>query len=370
MVVSTSPTLTCYVRQPWECNNAMPRENRIWAAHGHREGEFAISIGRMEDNPQFSRIVIWREGEWRVVPLDSTVMAITGVSAGSGAAVTFVALGIDGDVNFLDEPPRRTQIPGGGTANMTGGLGSMTYIGKLTDRLIACGTESQVYRQIGQGDAWERLCDPSRPSVGRNYFASVVGTSPERLAACGFSNVQRRVPTPEENAELEQLLIADPNNEYMGKRRQYRRVEREAGGSLYFFALGVWSPADLPTRQRLKDVAALPGRFVAVGEGGTMILGSNPDDLEDVSGSGPKETLYAVRPYEGQLYVLGQTGIFVYDEAFNTIQTIELPENLSSPMSIDVVDDSIWYFDHDGVARRHGNDWEVLDIPAEYWAGG
>lgn len=344
----------------------MAEENRIWAGHSTSESGFAISIGTMEDDPQRSKVAMYADGQWTVTPLDITVMSLTSAERQNGEGAVYVALGIDGDVIFFDRQPVRENIAGSGVQDDGSGLGSLLKIRNVDGNLIASGIQSQIYRRRAAGD-WERLCDKdAQEDVGENNFSGLGLRPGDAFAACGYSGARRRVPTPEEQAELDKLENG-PIKEYLQKSREYKRVTRSPGGCLYFRRDTRWFSATLPTSQHLNDLIEFAGGFVAVGNGGTILRGSSPDDIEDVSPPDLKERLWAVRRNSRNLYVLGESSIFVFDNDLRQIGAILLPDELSSSNTLDVVENAIWYFDHKGVAKYTDQTWKIIDIPPQFW---
>lgn len=348
----------------------MADDKRIWAGFGRTASTCALSLGLYDDDPQFSRILLYDEtagSPWRTVEVDVTVVSITGTPAPGLEGSTFVAMGIDGDVFFLGPAVSREKIPDAGAQIGGAGFGSMSQIRYDKTGLLACGYGSQVYLRNEGGD-WQRLCDNRDINVGQNSFEGVASTPIGTMAVCGVMDTQRRVITPEEQAILRRIENEGTAQEYLQQYENFRRVLRKKGGSLYFYSGGTWSAVELPNRQPLKDVVAISSsRFVAVGRGGTMVAGSGTDDMEDVSEPGLMELFRTARLHANKVYVLGDTSIFVYDLDFRPIESIALPAELDDPLSIDLVDDVIWYFDHGGLSRYRNGGWEIVEIPADFW---
>ncbi len=279
-----------------------------------------------------------------------------------------VALGIDGDVSFIGEAVRTEHIPEAGIDREDEiGRGSMSQIKMFPQGLVACGYGSQVYIRDGAAN-WSTVAEENIDGLGNNSFEGVEVAKPGSIAACGYSDPKYRVPTPEEQAELDRIAETGTVREYSAAESRYMPMIRPAGGCLYFLEKSRWRPAELPGNGHLNDVDHLPdGRFLAAGGGGMIVAGRSPDDLEDFSEPDFKEIFCAVRGSASKSYLLAETCIVVLGSDLRTEGTIPLPDELSSPKSLDVLGDIIWYFDHKGVARYRSGEWTVVDLPTGVW---
>ncbi|RWO43351.1 hypothetical protein [Mesorhizobium sp.] len=342
----------------------------IWAATALDEDTFAISLGEMEDDPQYSKLCIYSvaaQSEPRFIDFDSTLVSLTPLAARYPNAF-LVALGIDGDVHFIGEAVRTERIPEAGSDNDNGeGRGSMSQIKTLPDGLVACGYGSQVYLRNSGGN-WNMIAGEEVDDLGENSFEGVAVAKPGSVAACGFSDPKYRVPTPEEQAELDHIAETGSVGEYTDLADRYLAMIRPAGGCLYILDKSQWRSAVLPGNGHLNDVDHLPdGRFLAAGGGGMIVAGRTPEDLEEFSEPNFNEIFCAVRVSGSKSYLLGESCIVVLSPDLRSEELIPLPDDFSSPLSLDVVGDIIWYFDHKGVARRQNGVWTVIDLPREVW---
>lgn len=342
----------------------------IWAATALDEDTFAISVGMMEDDPQFSKLCIYSlsgRSEPRFVEFDSTLVSLAPL-ADRYPNEFLVALGIDGDVNFIGRAVRTEEIPGAGVDRADEiGRGSMSQIKAYHGGLVVCGYGSQVYIRNNAGN-WSTIAEDNIAGLGTNSFEGVAVAKAGSIAACGYSDPKYRVPTPEEQTELDRIAETGTVREYSDAESRYSPMTSPAGGCLYILDNSQWRQADLPGNGHLNDVDHLPdGRFLAAGGGGMIVAGRTPDNLEDFSEPDFREIFCTVRVSGSKCYLLAGSCILVLGSNLRTEQIIPLPEEFSSPKSMDVQGDFIWYFDHRGAARYRDGEWTVVNLPPEVW---
>ena len=342
----------------------------IWAATALDEVTFASSVGSMEDDPQFSRLCIYSLAEPnapRFVEFDSTLVSLAPL-AERYQNEFLAAMGIDGDVNFIGEGVRTEQIPGAGVDREDEvGRGSMSQIKTFSSGLVACGYGSQVYMRDPTGN-WTSMAAPDVDGLGKNSFEAVAVAETGSIAACGYSDPRYRVPTPEEQAELDHIAETGTVRAYTAAADRYKPMISPAGGCLYIRDKSAWRRAEFPGNGHLNDIDKLPdGRFIAAGGGGMIVAGRGPEDLEDFSDPAFKEIFVAVRVFGPKCYLLAKSCIVVLGPDLRLQETIALPAALVSSKSIDLVGEVIWYFDHKGVARYRDGSWTVIDLPPEVW---
>lgn len=342
--------------------------NDIWAARGLSRESFAISVGEMSDDPQFSRLCILTEsGLWRYLELDTTIVSIEALPLRRSDAY-LAALGIDGAVHFVGESLTVEQIVGAGVGgdDEESGFGSMSEIKSFGDILLACGNGSQVY--LREQSSWRRVADPEISGLGESSFRSVAMNNNAAIAAGGFSDPVYRVLTEEEEAELERISEQGTMREYLAARAKFTVLQRPSHGCLFVNSGETWNEIELPGSSYINAVAALPdGRFLAAGGGGLLVCGGMDGNFEDYSQPGMSETFHDIGLRGTDIHLLTDTEVVVVDTNLYPTGMISLPEKLNSPISIDVLSSGIWYFDHRGVAWHDGKDWQLLELPDSVW---
>lgn len=290
----------------------------------------------LDDEDPYSRFLMFQDTtEEQVADVDipRTVVAVCAYAFESDNENVFVALTNEGDLYFLTEDVDYEKIPGAGVLSEDAeDLGSTLGITHRAGILYVCGDGSQVYYRPGE-DEWVRICERDVDGMADNFFEAIAAISPNKLAVCGYTRGQPKQP---------------------------------AQGCLYFYDKGKWSAAELPNNQALYDLVFIDAsRLVAVGGGGTIVVGAGPGALEDASVEGLLEKFLRIRLDRAKLYVLGKTAIFIFDTKLNLLETLALPAEYSSPKNIEVKDGIIWYFDREGLARHDGAAWTLMPVPPE-----
>lgn len=344
----------------------------IWASHAVSEKRVAISVGELRHEDPFSSLLLYDEdfdGNWGFVDIPRTIKSITSLYSKESKKEIFIAMSNEGDVYYIEGDVPFEKIPGAGVfSDDAEGFGSMNFITNIENTLVACGNGSQVYRREGH-QSWLRLCDSNNRDTGENSFVGLSYLSNiDRLVVCGHSANKFRDVSPDEHAEIQRIKESGDKKKYKLLLRKYRKLEKRAAGCIYFLNGKSWITTELPNSQYLNGLERLDSEnIIVVGSGGTLLKGQERDGLEDVSDSGLLEKFRAARVYGTNIYVLGSTGVYIFNFGFVLEESIPLPDGLSDPISIDIVDDTIWYFDHAGIARHCGSSWERIEIPQELW---
>ncbi|ESY74142.1 hypothetical protein X740_32060 [Mesorhizobium sp. LNHC221B00] len=341
----------------------------IWAACALSADGFAISTGLIEDGPQFSRLALHRAPgmpEWNYLHFESTLMWLTRLDGWRHGAL-LAALGIDGDVSFVGQQFASEQIPEAGAGDDEEGRGSMSQIRQLGDLLIACGYGSQVYVRDTR-DAWTRIADSDDEALGDNAFEAVARNANGEWAACGNTAAAFREPTAAEQAELDRIAETGTMPQYLAAKERFETRLAGEIGCLYVRNKRRWTGVDLPGNTYLEDVIVLEdGRFLAAGGGGLIVAGRDPYGFEDFSQPSFAENYHSICLVGGRPHLLGDTVIHVLGKDLQLEEEIGLPDELQSPLLIDVADSVLWYFDHKGVAKRRQNAWVITDLPDDVW---
>jgi hypothetical protein len=290
----------------------------------------------LDDEDPYSRFLMFQDTtEHQVADVDipRTVVSVCAYPFESEKENVFVALTNEGDLYFLTEDVDYEKIPGAGVLSEDAeDFGSTLAISHNAGILYVCGDGSQVYFRPKK-DEWIRICDRDIDGMADNFFEAVAAISPAKLAVCGYT---------------------------------HSRPKNAAKGCLYFYKDERWSPAELPSNQSLYDlVFADASRVVAVGGGGTIVVGTGPGAMEDASVEGLLEKFLRIRLDRSKLYVLGKTAIFIFDTRLNLLETLALPSEYRSPKNIEVKEGIIWYFDREGLARHDGTAWTLMPVPPE-----
>lgn len=337
---------------------------------GHAFGtSIAVSIGKLDDEAPASTVLTCdptKPDSWRQRSIPATVVALTSLPSAGARGSGLVAVTIDGDVHFL-ESGGVEKIPGAGSADdAPAGQGALAAARAVHGRLHACGTESRAYVRDPEGD-WATICT-AESGLGRCSFEGIAANSAGSVAACGRFDVKYAKTRPELEAELERLEREGPMAAYIELMNQLDEVEEYARGALCIFDGGHWTAADLKSERHLNDVAFLDsGAVVAVGEDGALVLAHGATDVSDRSSPDLRETLRQVRCTSRAVVVLGDSHVFVYDQALSRVRTLDLPPELGRPVAFDVIDDTLWCFGMTGIARERGGAWHVVDIPQRLW---
>ena len=341
----------------------------IWAACAISDSGFAISVGDLEDGPQFSRLCIYNASGmpgWRFVPFESTLVSLARLEGGSDGSFV-AALGIDGDFHTVGRNIVSEQIPDAGAGDEEQGRGSMSQIRFFDGNAIACGYGSQVYVRNRSG-VWALLCGEDIDDVGDNCFEASAKNSANQYAACGYSASEFRSPTAEEQAELDRIAATGTMREYLSAKERFESQISAERGCLFVMSGRSWRPVQLPGNGYLNDIIVLQdGKFLAVGGGGLAVAGIEPEFFEDKSQPGFLETYHAACVLNGRPHLLADTVVQVLDDNLDLAEEFSLPDGLGSPLLVDAADDTLWYFDNKGVARRLNDRWEVIVFPDEVW---
>jgi hypothetical protein len=341
---------------------------RIHAGHAFAKDRCAIAVGKLEDDDPQTLLMMYdeeMEGNWGYAELPRIIFSVTSMKSEIDGYRTYVALSDEGDVYFLEGDIPVEKIPGAGVRSEDAeDLGPMNDIYEHEGQLFACGLGSQVYRRR-KGGGWERIGERGKNGLNNSYLAAVAATDGgARVAAVGHSHVVHRLPTPDEKRQIDAAAAAGDLARRSTLRAEYGRVVSPPIGQFFLLEGGVWSSVDLPTNGHMNHVEAGPDRrFWCAGDGATLIAAASADSSEDLSLQGSAERLYATRFSGGRRYLLGDLGIKVFDSAGLLTEEIPLPPGLSTPNGIDIVEDTIWYFDYQGLARRRGTTWERLNLP-------
>lgn len=241
----------------------------------------------------------------------------------------FVVLTNEGDVYFMTEEVFDEKIPGAGVLSEDAeDLGSTLGIRHRNGTLYVCGDGSQVYYRPHENE-WVRLCERGHDGMADNFLEAIDAFSPSRIAVCGYTRGESR-------------------------------------GCLCLLDKGRWQTIELPNNQYMHDVIFVDAlRFVSVGGGGTIVVGTRPEDVENVSIPDVFEKLRRVRFDRDKLHILGDTAVYVLDLTFTLLDTVLLPSEYDSPKNLEVKDGVMWYFDRHGAARHDGEQWQMMPISPE-----
>ncbi len=326
-----------------------------------------MSYGRLDDENPLSSILLFKAGApvpWGFVEVPRTIVSITSFSRDPHSGAVFVAMSNEGDVYFVEGDVPFEKIPGAGVlSDDAGGLGSMRTIRNLAGVLYACGYGSQAYRRAADG-RWDPVIPPSLSGLAKIDLSGMALARDGALAVCGATQLTYRTPTAEEMSTLERYKAEGPNSRFLKYRREIMRVEKWVAGNISFLDSAGWSIVDLGTRNKLNDICrSADGGVIAVGQAGVMFSVAPNGDVLDVSSDGIMQAYSAVRCHGSSIYVLGEDSIFEFAADMSLVQSISLPPNLTSPLSFDVFDDAIAYFDHSGAAIYADRSWTAVNIP-------
>jgi hypothetical protein len=344
---------------------------RIWAGHAVSRQQFAISIGELRDEDPQSIVLMYNEGHeilWGYAELPRTIKSITSiVDPGDGKPV-FVPMSNEGDVYFLIGDIPVEKIAGAGVlSDDAEGYGAMSRIASDNGRLYACGYGSQLYERRQQDD-WVRLCDSDMPGVEDcAFFGMAIRPGSGPLALCGQKRVQYNDPTPEQQAQIDRARRSGDAEGADALQQRFRTIRVPPSTALYLRD-GGWTEAPTDARGGLNDCIVMPGGdIVAVGDHGIIVRASGIVATEDLSTIGLTDDFYTISPWQGEIAILGEAGIHVFDTAFAYRRSIELPADLTTPNRMDVVGRDIILFDYGGVAVFKEDQWERIPIPDDMW---
>lgn len=346
--------------------------NMILGAHALADNKFAIAVGALEDDDPLSALLIYDEtfeGLWGFVEIPRILMSVTSVpSETRDGKPTYVAMSDEGDAYFIEGDVAVEKMPGSGVrSDDAEGLGPMNTIIAVDDRLYASGLGSQVYHRP-RGGPWHRIAERMRDGL-ENCYLNAVSVRSGAMAVCGHTRVAHRDPTPEERREMDAARAAGEMERYHRLFRKYCPVIAPAAGCFYIRQDVLWERIELPTNAHMNDLCvALKGGFLCVGDSGIMVQCDDPQEPQDVSHPDIKDRLLAVRQSGDSYFVVGKAGIYRFSSQFELIEQIDLPDGMGTPNCLEVVGDTIWYFDFRGVARRRDGDWQIIDIPPDLWA--
>lgn len=341
---------------------------RIWAGHALSPSRFSVSIGELDDENPFSRVVVYEEGQalvWGHVDLPRTIVSIADGFVRDLDRLVYMPLSNEGDVYQLYEDIPFDHIEGAGVfSDDASDFGSTLVIRKFGETIYVAGNGSQVYRRETSG-AWSRIGSKLINELGANTFTDIALDADGRtLAVVGYGRVSG--PTPTETQDLERFRKERNRDAYNDLRKLISKRNRQLGCA-YIYREETWFRAATIDSGDLTSVLALGGaKFLCGGIAGSLTIISSTEDAVDVSISGFNEDVNALaHAGDGTILALFDTTILTFDADLNEQGSIELPPGLTSPFDLVVAGDTIWYFDHAGVARYRNKTWEIIEIPIE-----
>jgi hypothetical protein len=347
----------------------MKRGERIWTGRAISRETFAVSVGILQDEDPLSNFLMFKGSTDTMtgfVEIPRTIMSIA-VTPGEDVPEIFAAMSDEGDVYFLEDEIDEEKIPGAGSlSDDSEGFGSMHMLRGREGSLLASGNGSQVYWRSEDG-VWVRLCDAASPGVERSTFLAIDARSRSRIAVCGYTNTQYRTPAPNEQRRLDDLAEQGEPADYVEEKERLTPVTAPAAGCLYFFDGAAWRPAELPGQAYLRDLLFAPDdSVIAVGDGGTIVRGPAPDEMEDLSVPGLLERFRSIEPFAGGYVILGDSGVHRFGSDFAFAETVAFPPDFANPNTITAVGDTIWCFGFRAIAVWQSGTWRVMQIPDDY----
>lgn len=344
---------------------------RVHSGHAFSQDKFAIAVGELEDDDPSTMLLIYDEtfeGLWGAVELPRIVLSVHSMPSENHGRPIYVAMSDEGDVYFIEGDVPVEKIPGAGVRSEDAqGYGPMNMIRCVGDTLYACGLNGQVYRRP-KGGPWERLAAVGMSGMDEAHLSAVAAHPDGTVCTVGFGEQLYRTPTPSEQAELDAARKAGDRALRRELRARYRPMLAPPGPRAYLSGAEGWRRVELDSNGKLEDVAAeAEEAFLAVGSMGFAVVFDDPETAKDLAFDDSPRHLHAVRTHDGKSYVLADREIRVLDAAHSLNESIPLPDELTRPHQIDVVEGALWLFDHAGVARYTDGSWQRIEIPEVLW---